>query len=278
MTSRLPGRFQSIIDPPATARTSQTSFTNAILGRGLTVARAAGALLYPPHCMACGIALDFEGNGVLCLECVESVEWVGADRCKRCGDRVGEGRGAVDRCPSCQSRPPVFVETTVTVARYGGPIRAVILGLKFGGGLQAAPFLGRLLGERIKEADMASAEMPSSVLVPVPLARKDFSSRGFNQAQEIAEAISGHTGIPVSSGLLVKKKPTPPQATLDRDSRRENLRGCFEVNREHVKKHAGKPAILVDDVMTTGATAGECARVLREAGLKEVQGAMVARG
>jgi ComF family protein len=170
------------------------------------------------------------------------------------------------------------MEGAVAVACYGGPLRAVILGLKFGGGLQAASFLGRLLGERLRATDIVGKGAPPSVLVPVPLARKDFSTRGFNQAEEIAAAISGHTGVPVASHLLLKNEVTPPQATLDREARRENLKGCFLANGREAKRLGRKRVLLVDDVMTTGATAGECARVLREAGLDKVLGAMVARG
>jgi phosphoheptose isomerase len=123
--------------------------TGRLARLGARLARGATELLYPGHCMACGVALS-GGNGALCEAYAEKVTWIGADCCRRCGDRVGEGRGSVESCPECAAHPPAFVEFSCAAARYGGPMRAVVLGLKFGGGLQAVPFLGRLLALRLR--------------------------------------------------------------------------------------------------------------------------------
>ena len=275
--TRWPERLSPILRPRS-GLAADVSLVGRLTRQAAALVDAAGALMYPPHCMACGVALSADGNGVLCLACAGRVRWVGTDRCRRCGDRVGEGLGPVNACPACRNRPPAHVEGSAAVAHYGGPLRAVVLGLKFGGGLQAAPFLGKMLGERLKETEIAGEDAAHTMLVPVPLARADFSVRGFNQAEEIAVAVAERIGADVTTKLLRKVKPTPPQAKLDREARRENLRGVFAVDRRAAKRRRGRRAILVDDVMTTGVTASECARVLTEAGIERVHVAVVARG
>jgi ComF family protein len=245
---------------------------------GAQLARGAAELLYPGHCMACGTALA-GGNGALCEACAVKVTWIGTDCCRRCGDRVGEGRGMVESCPECAAHPPAFVESSCAAARYGGPMRALVLGLKFGAGVQAAPFLGRLLALRVRATGLAEG-WDAPVLVPVPLARGDFGKRGFNQAEEVARQAAQRLGLPVETRLLRKTRPTPPQATLDPTARAENLKGAFAADAARARRYAASRAgvILVDDVMTTGATASECARTLRQAGVNAVRMAVIARG
>jgi ComF family protein len=162
-------------------------------------------------------------------------------------------------------------------ARYGDPLRALILALKFGGGLQAAPLLARLLAQRIRDTRLTEgATIP--VLVPVPLAASDFSRRGFNQAQEISSLAARHLGLEAETKALQKTRATAPQALLDAQARRENLMGAFRTNARFAKRHAKGMVILVDDVMTTCTTASECAKTLREAGIGEVRVAVIARG
>ena len=251
--------------------------TGRLARLGARLARGAAELLYPGHCMACGAAL-VGGNGALCEACAEKVTWIGADCCRRCGDRVGEGRGSVESCPECAAHPPAFVECSCAAARYGGPMRAVVLGLKFGGGLQAVPFLGRLLALRLRATALAEGGPGTPLLVPVPLAPVDFGQRGFNQAAEVARQAAKRLGLTVETRLLRKIRASPPQATLDPTARAGNLKGAFAADASRARRYAGSGVILVDDVMTTGATASECARTLRQAGVGEVRVAVIARG
>jgi ComF family protein len=232
-------------------------------------------LLYPAHCMACGEGL--EGTASLCEACAVKVQWIGHDRCRRCGAGVGRHRGVVESCQECATHPPVHVEKTCAVAKYGGPLRAVILGLKFGGGLQAVPLLSRLMVTRIRATELLK-DATDWAVVPVPLAAPDAKQRGFNQAEELAMALSREFGVRLETGLLKKARTTKPQATLDHTARAENLRGVFAADAKHVKRYAATGVLLVDDVMTTGATLSECARTLHDAGIKHIRGAVIARG
>ena len=270
--------YREILAPCGGVTAGATSVRQRLAAEARGVRAAAWGLLYPPHCMACGEALPFNGNGALCEPCAQKVEWIGADRCQRCGDRVGAGRGAVEQCPSCAVRPPVYVAASCAVACYGDPLRALILSLKFGAGMQAVPLLARLLAHRIRTTGLVEGTAGAWALVPVPMHRKEFIRRGFNQAIEISTLASGALGLPVEAGMLVKTRSTRPQATLGQEARRENLLGAFEARSSLAQRYAKGGVLLVDDVMTTGATAGECAKMLRAAGVGAVRMAAIARG
>ncbi|MBI3831812.1 MAG: ComF family protein [Planctomycetes bacterium] len=264
--------YAAILEPALAQRSRTRALTSGVF-------ESAAGLLYPPHCMACGLPLEVHGNGAICGACAGKVLWVGADRCRRCGERAGAGRGSVEACPACERRPPVFVAQSCAVAQYDDPLRALILGLKFSGSLQALPLLARLLAQRVHDTQMLEGlDAKQTALVPVPMHRREFAARGFNQAEEVARLAAKHLGIRVETGLLRKLRPTRPQATLGADARRENLRDAFAADAKKAARYAQGCAILVDDVMTTGSTAGECAKALRAAGVQEVRGAFVARG
>lgn len=113
------------------------------------------------------------------------------------------------------------------------------------------------------------------VLIPIPLSRKKLKSRGFNQSEEIAKKLSKELEIPVIADCLIKIKETPAQTELSREERRENIKGAFEIKEK--EKVQDKKILLVDDFYTTGATMEEAARILKEAGAKEVWGITLAR-
>ncbi len=235
-------------------------------------------LLFPHHCMACGAALHESGNGVICCSCASKSEWIGSDCCLRCGGPSGAGQGGVAACRQCRSGL-AFIEGGVAVARYAGPLRTLIKGLKFGGELRAAVLLGQLLAARIQRAAFWTLlDSKNACLMPVPLYAKDFSARGFNQAEEMGRICAHILGLRFETDALKKGRSTPPQATLDREMRRRNLSGVFEAQERILRSRPVEIAILVDDVMTTGATFTECAKVLRGAGVKQIFVAALARG
>ena len=256
--------YRAILDPP-------------LPGLLRYSAHAALSLLYPPHCMACGTPLDAHGNGAICEVCAGKIKWIGADHCLRCGDKVGQGRGAVEGCPSCAAHPPVFVEAACAVAEYEEPLRALLLGLKFGGGLQAVPLLARLLAQRVHDTRLHEYSGPVA-LAPVPMHPSDFRGRGFNQAEEAARMAAQALGVVLELKLLRKLRRTAPQATLSAEARRENLKDAFAADVKRSRRYTKGVVLLVDDVMTTGSTAGECAKALNMAGVGEVRGAFLARG
>jgi len=232
-------------------------------------------LVYPAHCMACGASLP--GTAAMCEACACKVQWIGHDSCRRCGAGVGLNRGVVEGCPECAGRPPAYIESSCAVAKYGDPLRAVILGLKFGGGLQAIPLLARLLTVRLNVTKLL-ADQRDWAVVPVPLARADFQNRGFNQAAELSAQLAKTFDLRLECALLRKSRSTKPQATLGHTERAGNLSGVFTCDTKRAQRYQETGVLLVDDVMTTGATLSECARTLHAAGVKRMRAAVVARG
>lgn len=210
------------------------------------------------------------------MACALRIRWIGSDRCRRCGDAVGQGLGTVDECASCRTFPPRFVEAASTVASYeSGPLRDLVLSLKFGRKTHVAWALGDLLADRIAATNLVQAGI---VLIPTPLTRSGLRERGFNQAEELARRIGSSLKLRVEPRLLKKIRSTPPQATLGTEKRRENLNGAFACNSRVARRHAGANVLLIDDVITTGSTISECARTLVEAGIGKVRAAAIARG
>ena len=178
----------------------------------------------------------------------------------------------------CRRAAPLF-RRAVSYGNYAGPLRELVHLLKYDQVRPAAPLLGRFLRET-----MAKLELPSGILlIPVPLWTGKRRVRGFNQAEEIAKALVGalasagaaSTSIQLDATSLVRQRETASQTGLTRHQRRANIRGAFTVVRPQAV--AGRNILLVDDVMTTGTTAGECARMLLRAGAKQVFVATVAR-
>lgn len=239
-------------------------------------ADAALDLVFPPHCVSCGLPLPPDVNKALCMNCALKIRWIGSDRCRHCGDSVGQGQGVVDECPTCRTFPPRFVEAASAVASYeSGPLRDLVLSLKFGRKTHVAWLLGDLLAERIRATKLVE---PGTVLIPTPLTRSGLRERGFNQAEEMARRIGSRLKMRVETRLLKKIRSTPPQATLGTEQRRENLKGAFACNPRIAKQYRDADVLLIDDVITTCSTISECAHTLRDAGVKTVRAAAIARG
>lgn len=234
-------------------------------------------VLFPPHCVACHAAVEPPSNTVLCRACAERIQWIGDDRCSRCGDRVGAGSGVVNDCPSCRTHPPAFVERSCALGKFGeGPLRDLVLTLKFGRKLHIARPLARLLAARLRRTGLL-ADAPNLVLAPVPLTSEHALRAGWNHAEEIANCMAVELNVRVVPGLLKKIRSTAPQATLKRMARRVNLKGAFACESRLAERHKGATVILIDDVITTGSTISECARTLSEAQFSTVRAAAIAR-
>jgi ComF family protein len=196
--------------------------------------------------------------------------------CRICGEKlfssfVDAGDGPL--CGMCRRAEPRF-KRAVAFGAYEGALRDVIHLFKYNGVRSAGKLLGQLMDRAV--AEMA---LPDSVIViPVPLWLGKRQARGFNQAEAIARAfrsVQSSRSIQWDTDILARTRDTVSQTGLSRHQRRANVRGAFKVLKpERVKD---RTVLIVDDVMTTGTTAGECARVLRRAGAKEVFVATVAR-
>lgn len=173
-------------------------------------------------------------------------------------------------CGDCRRKPPPW-GALAFYGVYGGLLRTLLTEYKFYGRLG----LGRLLQALAVAAWERSGDMPApDLLVPVPLHARRLSWRGFNQSLELARLLARRLGRPLEPGALVRLRHTEPQLTLAAGQRRDNVRGAFGADPAMVR---GAGVLLVDDIMTTGGTLEECARILRRAGAARVDVLVLAR-
>ena len=233
-------------------------------------------LLYPPRCAVCGENLA--DARALCDTCDADLPRLAEPFCESCGEGFqGQIDGPFD-CPNCSKLKFSFEFARPAMLRDDRTLE-MIHRLKYGRELHLVKDLGRLAAEAFADPRLAPALVGRWPLVPVPLHRKRYQHRHFNQAEEISRVLALHTRLPVLNALQ-RTRSTEHQTALTRGQRLENLRGAFSVspagNKQLEKSTAG--AILVDDVLTTGSTVDECAKTLRRAGFQRVFVVTVMRG
>ena len=211
--------------------------------------------LLPDQCCLCGIATP--GNTV-CPPCHAELPWI-INGCETCGTPLLTATGAGVLCGACQRMRPPFAVAYAPL-EYAFPVDALVKALKFGRRLHLAPALADfMLPWLLQRLDHFDG------LVPVPLHRWRNARRGFNQADELARHLSARSGLPVHLRVR-RERQTRIQSGLDAKARQENMRGAFQVTRALPCRHA----LLIDDVMTTGATVRELCVTLLEAGVESV--------
>lgn len=221
-------------------------------GAGLAARSAARWLRGPGRCHLCHATLP---GGLICPLCRSDLPWSGP-ACLRCATRLPV---AAPACGSCLRRPPAFQQAFCPLD-YRFPVDQLVQAFKFRGDMLAGRLLAELMADALGEQGSGGVQ----ALVPLPLHPARLRQRGFNQAAELARVLGRRLGLPVAERLLRRSLAGPPQSGLTGAARRANVRGAFCVERGA----AGPPAqiALVDDVLTTGATAGEAARALLAAG------------
>jgi len=219
--------------------------------------------LLPPRCVLCGGPC---GAICICSGCRADLPWLGHG-CRRCGLPLGSARDGI--CGACIQRPPPYTRT-VCPLRYDFPADRLVQAFKFKRQLAAGRVLSHLLCETFVQLD---AKLPD-MLIPVPLHRWRMFRRGFNQAFEMAAYAGRVFQTQVLASALRRRRNTPAQSGLSRGQRRRNLHRAFDWG-GGVKP--GRHVALIDDVMTTGATLTECARVLKRAGARRVDVWVAAR-
>jgi competence protein ComFC len=233
-------------------------------------------LLYPPSCALCRANLTL--GRALCDICHEDLPRLADPFCRKCGEAFP---GEIDRdfdCPNCGKLKFAFEFARPAMVRDARTLE-LIHRLKYRRELYLAADLGRLAAEAFMDARLNQALSREWPLVPVPLHTARFQHRHFNQAAEIARALSRHTDLPVLHALR-RIRATSHQTVLNRFQRMENLRGAFvpSLQGSRCAKENPEGVILVDDVFTTGSTVNECAKVLRKAGFQRVIVITVMRG
>jgi ComF family protein len=216
----------------------------------------------PPRCPSCGTITADPHR--FCLTCWGALAFLGEPCCDCCGLPFEyEGGAGEALCGRCLAKPPRFDRLRAAVG-YGEIARRVALKLKYSGRPGIAETLATLMLRHLL------AE-PDALLVPVPLHRWRIWKRGYNQSALIAAALSRRSGIPCANDLLKRVKPTPPLRGLGRRERAETVRGAFRVPTEAKDRLRGRTVLLIDDVYTSGATAGACAKALKRGGAARVE-------
>ena len=238
-------------------------------------------VLFEPACAGCGQLLDAPLRRAICDNCWNRIEPVAAPFCETCGDELAGPAGLTDRCERCTRNPPAF-SMARSAGRYDGPLRELIHAFKYEGRRLLAEPLGLIVRAAGQDV-LASAD----AVVPVPLHIIRSMSRGFNQADDLARQLK----LPVWRAIR-RRRHGPSQMRLPAAARRRNLESHFGLSfrgragRSYFGTSArtlsgpsleGATLVLIDDVMTTGATLEGCARVLREAGAADVRALTVAR-
>jgi ComF family protein len=225
-------------------------------------ARAAIGLLYPPICIACHAATG--EPHALCAACWAGIRFIERPLCERLGTPFAADLGMPLLSPAALTDPPVFQRARAAV-RYDEPARVLVHRLKYGDRLELAQALGGMMAragaELLAEADL---------IVPVPLHRWRLWRRRFNQAMALGSVVARRSGVPCDPFLLTRIKQTRSQVGLSRAQRQQNLQGAFQVPVEARPRLFGKRVLLVDDVLTTGATANAASRALLRGGAASV--------
>lgn len=229
------------------------------VGAGL---RAAVDIVYPPSCIACQAATG-EAQA-LCPTCWGEMRFIERPYCERLGTpfAVDLGDGMVS--PAAIADPPVFARARA-VCRFDGAARELVHRLKYGDRTDLALTMGRMMTqagrELLPEAD---------VIVPVPLHRFRLWTRRFNQAAALSQVVAQRSGVPLAPLALARVKRTRQQVGLTRAQRADNLQGAFKVPTAARPQIEGRRILLVDDVLTTGATGNAAARALLRGGARAV--------
>ncbi len=210
---------------------------------------------------ACALCAAPTGTALICAACAGALLRL-PQTCPRCALPSAEG----GLCGQCIADPPAFDRSQAAFV-YAFPLDRLVQSFKYHGTLAYADWFAQAMLE------WRARPPAADVLIPVPLARRRQRERGFNQALEIAKPLSRWTGIPLLADSAIRVRDTPPQASLPWSERAKNIRGAFAC----ATGLAGRRVIVIDDVMTTGASLEEFAKTLKRAGAASVENWLIAR-
>ena len=243
----------------------------ALTDLGWRAGRALLDVLLPPHCVACDAEVDVPG--LLCADCFRQTGFITEPFCARCGVPFGNAAlGGPDRlCPGCRAAPPVFGRARAAL-RYDAPGRRLILPFKHADRTEIAevlaPHMVRAGAALLHDADL---------LVPVPLHRGRLFRRRYNQAALLSRAVGRISGLRCLVDALVRQRATASLGDMSAVERAAEVAGAFVVRPSRARHVVGRRVLLVDDVVTSGATTNACAAVLLAAGATSVDVLAAAR-
>ena len=225
--------------------------------------------MLPPRCLSCGAGV--QDTGRLCAGCWKGLKFLQGPSCACCGhpfDFISEAEGSL--CGRCLTKKPSF-DLARSALRYDDGSRPMILSFKHGDRTDYADFLAQLLTQVCPPLKPSGA-----IVIPVPLHKRRLRRRRYNQAMLIGQSFAGKKSLDYIPDMIIRIKHTPPQQG-NYGHRKRNLAGAFEFRDSYRDRVRGRTVILVDDVYTTGATAGACARILKAAGAGRVEVLTLAR-
>jgi ComF family protein len=239
---------------------ASATFTARTSDRLRRIGRAVVDSVLPPRCLSCGEIV--EQPDALCSRCWSGIAFFAPPWCVLCGLPFPHPMGEDAVCADCARERPSWDQARA-VLRYDKNSRRLVLGFKHGDHTHSAAAFGRWM-QRAGADLLARADL----LVPVPLHWTRLFQRRYNQAALLAQAVHSAGGPEVAADWLVRRRRTPVQGHLGPAARERNVRGAFAMRPR--RSVAGKHVVIIDDVMTTGATVGECARVLKHEGALSV--------
>ena len=228
------------------------------------------AVVYPQSCQICEKSVENSSDGVVCRACWDKSNIFSGNEilCAKCGAYLRESETAVETfCRKCDED---FYDLAQAVGLYENALAASVLHLK------KEPFVSKNLKNLFISAYENSPFQDTDLIIPVPLSKRRFFERGFNQAAVLAQILAKHTKITLDEQSLVRTIHTPMhRAAMDRKARELTVKNAFEVKRPHLIE--GKRILLIDDVFTSGATVSNCAKILKKKGAEKVYVLTVAR-
>lgn len=255
--------------PPGLAKATRRLRAGAGLGNTRRLAGRLTTLLWPSR----PLISDARGAGAGLLPAEDWVRltFLGPPQCDSCGLPLQIDLGEAETCAACIAKPPAWARARAALA-YDDASRRIVLDLKRAGrrdGLSLiSGWMARAGADILADADL---------VVPVPLHYRRLVQRGYNQAGWLAQAVARKSGVPVKVAALKRTKATPSQGGLSARARKRNVAGAFAIRPRYAPAIEGRRIVLVDDVLTTGATLSGCVRALRAAGASEVNVLVLAR-
>jgi len=228
------------------------------------------AVLYPPHCVSCGEEIE-DAHG-LCGRCWAETPFITGHVCDHCGaPLLGEADGARDLCDDCLITTRPWARGRATLA-YGENARRMVLALKHGDRLDLVPPAARWMARSAR--DLVG---PDTIVVPVPSHWLRIVQRRYNQSAELARALAREMELSVAPNALIRARRTETQEGKGHVARFDNLRDAIRPHPKRGRDLEGRPVLLVDDVMTSGATLAAAAEACRDAGATSVHTLVLAR-